>query len=56
MLPYRMKQEKPERLKDLDVAADDIVLIYTNDVHGGISGDEEYSGSATAWDTRDWRQ
>ena len=39
---------KTGTLEDLDVAADDIVLIYTNDVHGGISGDEEYSGSANS--------
>ena len=37
---------KTGTLEDLDVTADDIVVIYTNDVHGGISADEDYSGSA----------
>ena len=32
----------------MDVTEDDIVVLYTNDVHGGISADMDYSGSANS--------
>ena len=30
---------------DFDITDNDVVILYTNDVHGGISADDEYSGS-----------
>lgn len=33
---------------DLEVNDDQIVILYTNDIHGGISDNEQYSGSKTS--------
>lgn len=33
---------------DLGVGKNDIVILYTNDIHGGISDNEQYSGSSTS--------
>ena len=33
---------------DMGVTEDDIVILYMNDVHGGISPDKEYSGSSSS--------
>ena len=32
----------------MDITENDIVVLYTNDVHGGISADKDYSGSANS--------
>ena len=39
--------ETPVRgtVSDFAVSADDIVILFNNDVHGGISNDKDYSGS-----------
>ncbi len=34
--------------EDMGVTANDIVVLYTNDVHGGVSNNESMSGSATS--------
>ena len=33
---------------DMGVTEDDIVVLYMNDIHGGISADKEYSGSSSS--------
>ena len=33
---------------DMGVTEDDIVVLYMNDIHGGISADKEYSGSSNS--------
>ncbi len=33
-------------LEDFELTKQDVVILYTNDVHGGISNDQDYSGSS----------
>ena len=33
------------KIDDFDVHSDDLVILFNNDVHGGISADKDYSGS-----------
>lgn len=43
-----MAQEAKTTFSDLGVDSDSIVVLYTNDVHGGVSDNEQYSGSANS--------
>lgn len=46
VIPCEDVQAAGKKFKDFDVTKDSVVVLYTNDIHGGLSNDEGYSGTA----------